>query len=205
MAAKSKSSPKTPPADKLIDAALALASEKGWENVSLNDIAETSGLKLSEMRGLIETRADILALYGRRIDQKVMERLPAVTDNMPPRDRLFDIIMERFDVLNEDRNGVKAILSSFRQDPKQAVFTMPHLARSLTWMMEAAGIEATGRRGALKLAGLTALYVRVLKIWCRDESEDLSETMAALDKYLGQAEQWANTFRLSENNWQEAA
>lgn len=70
---------------------------------------------------------------------------------------------------------------------------MPHLCRSMTWMMEAAGIETLGLRGALKVAGLTGVYLKVLKTWTEDDSPDLAKTMAALDKDLGRAESFANT------------
>ena len=105
-------------------------------------------------------------------------------------------MMERFDVLNEYRAGLVAILKSFRCDPKQAVISFPHLCKSMTWMLESAGVETTGIRGALKVAGLTGIYLDVQRIWMDDESADLSKTMAALDKDLGRAEQVINMFGL---------
>ncbi len=42
--------------------------------------------------------------------------------------------------------------------------------------------------------GLTGIYLKVLKVWCDDESRDLSKTMAALDKALERGESVADTF-----------
>jgi len=107
---------------------------------------------------------------------------------------LFDILMERFDVLNDHRDGIVAILESFKMDPKQAVISLPHLCRSMTWMMEAAGMNTNGFVGAAKVAGLSVVYLNVVRVWKNDSTEDMSKTMAALDKSLGRAEQCANTF-----------
>jgi hypothetical protein len=65
----------------------------------------------------------------------------------------------------------------------------------MAWMMEAAGLSTSGVRGALRLIGITAVYMNVLRQWMNDETPDLSETMAALDKSLTHAEQAANTLR----------
>ena len=66
------------------------------------------------------------------------------------------------------------------------------LRRSLSLTLEAAGISASGLKGALRLKGLLAIYVAGLRVFANDESEDLAKTMAEVDKRLGQAE------RLSE-------
>ena len=104
--------------------------------------------------------------------------------------------MERFDVIGDDHEAVVSILKSFRMDPKQAVISLPHLGRSMSWTLEAAGIETSGMKGAIRVAGLTGIYINVLRTWIEDDSEDLSKTMAALDRNLLRAEQFANSFML---------
>jgi ubiquinone biosynthesis protein COQ9 len=175
---------------------LALAGRLGWANLTLNDIAAEHKISLAELHEQFEDKADILAAFGRIIDREVLENIGAPEPEISPRDRLFDILMERFDVLNEYRPGVAAVLDSFLLDPKQALLSAPHLCRSMNWMLEAAGIDANGARGALKIMGLVALYLKVLKTWKEDESEDLSKTMAALDKDLSRAESLANALAL---------
>ena len=85
-------------------------------------------------------------------------------------------------------------MHAFKFDPKEAVLSCPHLCRSMSWMLEASGVDTNGIRGAAKIIGLTGVYLKVLKTWRDDESPDLGKTMAALDKHLGQAERLANTF-----------
>lgn len=184
--------------DRILDAALDLAASQGWREVTLSAVAREAGLSLSALRERVEDKADILSLLGRRIDRRALEAAGGPDLSMPVRDRLFDILMERFDALNEYRSAVVSILESFKRDPKQAVIGCPHLARSMCWMLEAAGESTQGVKGALKVAGLTAVYIRALRVWRTDESPDLSRTMAALDKDLARAGRMAGSLGLGD-------
>lgn len=181
--------------DSVVRAALDLATEKDWAEITLADIAVHADVSLAELHALFEDKSDILSAFGRMIDAQILENA-RFDEEETCRDRLFDLLMERFELLNEYRAGVVSILKSFRFDPKQAVISLPHLAKSMTWMMEAAQMETYGMRGALRVLGLSGVYLRVLYVWQDDDSPDLGKTMAALDKALGTAEQAANTFSL---------
>lgn len=170
------------------DAALCLAGEKGWENVTLRDIAARAGVGLAELYDLYCDKTDILAGYGRMVDRATLERIGAGdSDTENKRERLFDILMERFEVLNDHREGVLSVLHGLWRDPKQAVIGAPHLARSMAWMLAAAGINTEGLRGAARVAALSALYLGLLKSWSEDDSPDMGRTMAALDRMLDRA------------------
>src|ERR1035437_5456055 len=141
MATKSKKTGVTNVKETAVHAALALAAEHGWSHVRLRDIAKKSRIPLLTLHDHFDDRLDIIAAWGRLLDRRVLEAIGTPDSGSPPRDRLFDILMERFDALNENRGGAKAILRSLRTDPKQAVIALPHLGRSMSWMLEAAGIE----------------------------------------------------------------
>ena len=185
--------------EKAVRAALALAAEKGWLETGMADIAKKAKIPLHELHDHFADRFDILAAYGRIVDKKVMETIGEPDPSLSPRDRLFDILMERFDVLNEDRDGVIAIVKSFCCDPKQAVISLPHLCRSMGWMLETAGIETGGYKGILKIMGMNAVYLKTLKTWANDDSPDMAKTMAALDKNLGYAEKLAGTMGMTDD------
>ena len=173
--------------------ALQLAEEQGWDQVTLGDIAREADLSLAELFDHVEDKMDVLALFGKMIDRQVLEVIGEPDPSISPRDQLFDILMERYEILNDYRPGLLAVLESFKYDPKQALFSAPYLCRSMSWMLEAAGMETGGIRGALRVTGLSALYVKTLRVWKEDESPDLGKTMAALDKDLNKLEQAANT------------
>lgn len=200
MAAKTTSkTPKAPAAplkERAVLAALDLAARMGWDMITMTDIADKAHVSLAELADVFDDKSDILVAYGRMIDKRVLETCADPDPSMAERERLFEILMERFDVINDNREAVVSILKSFAPDPKQAVISLPHLGRSMSWMLEAAGIETNGIKGAIRVAGLTIVYLNAVRHWMGDDSADLAKTMAALDRSLGRAEQCANTFML---------
>ncbi len=199
MAEKSKSSKKTKSTEtdvkqKIALAALSVAADQGWQNTTLSDIAKAADVTMADLVFIVEDRTDILRLIGRMIDHKVAENVSL--DRSPensPRDVLFDLFMDRYDVLNDHRHGIIAILDGFKYDPKQALSSLPHLCTSMSLMLEMADVDTSGVMGAVRVTGMSGIYLKVLKVWMDDESADLAKTMAALDKQLERAEQVANT------------
>lgn len=181
----------------VIQASLDLAAVQPWADITMRDIAQKSGHDLSVIIMLFDDKGDILAARSRQVDAKVAENLhgQSMADDSH-KDRLFDVLMERFDVMNEDRAAILSIMRGLPADPKQAVLSLPFVARSMTWMLELAEIPTTGIQGALRVAGLTAVYLKVLRDWAKDDSEDMSKTMASLDKALGHAERVAGYLKI---------
>ena len=193
---KKASLPAVSPKDRVIDTALALAGKMGWDLVTLADIASDASVTLAELSEHFDDKTDILIAYGRRLDRQMLDAAGTPDVSSSERERLFDVIMERFDLIGRDRGAVTSILKSFGSDPKQALISLPHLGRSMNWTLEAAGIETSGIKGAVRLAGVVTIYMLVLREWMQDESPDLSRTMAALDRQLDRAEKLAGTFML---------
>lgn len=179
--------------DRAVKAGLAIAAREGWNGVTFRSIAEETGAGLADLHDVFDDRFDLLSAYGRMVDRRMLEHM-GKEHGGSPRDRLFDLVMERFDILNEDREGLVAVLHGLKTDPKQLVLSLPHLGRSMSWILEAAGISTFGWQGAVRIAGMTGLYLKTLHCWMDDESEDMSATMAALDKNLERAERWAQRF-----------
>ena len=114
-----------------------------------------------------------------------------------PRDRLFDVLMRRMDALQTDRAGVLRLLHDLPRAPLVAVFLAQRLPGAMAWMLEAAGLDAGGPSGALRAKGLGVVWLAGLRAWEKDESEDLSATMAALDRALDQADRVARMLRFA--------
>lgn len=195
MASKRQKQTFSDPRAAAVDAALALAAARDWANVTMADIAEEAGMSLADLARMFDGREDVLSAYARRVDGDVLESYDTPAGGSH-RDMLFDILMERFDRLNRDRDAVVSIIGSLCADPKQMVIALPHLGRSMTWMLEACGIETLGWRGAARVAGLSVIYLYALRIWKDDDTSDMAKTMAALDRALDRTERWAETLGL---------
>jgi hypothetical protein len=109
----------------------------------------------------------------------------------PVRDRLFDIVMRRIDVLQANRRGVLALLRALPSEPGLALMLTAASLRSMVWLLEGAGISATGPIGLLRAKGMLAVWLWTVRAWQNDDTADLSATMAALDVALNRAEQAA--------------
>jgi hypothetical protein len=109
------------------------------------------------------------------------------------RDRLFDVLMRRFDVLDAYKAAIGRISSAACRDPLIGMAAGAGLLRSMGLMLEAAGIGSNGLRGMVRRKGLAAIYGATLRDWLKDDTADKSRTMAALDGRLRRAEAWANS------------
>ena len=172
----------------LIAAAFQLAAEQGWRAVSVGAAARAAGLPLTQARERFPGRPVILLRFGRLADQAALVDVPAEGS---ARDRLFDLLMRRIDMFQAHRAGVLALFRALSAEPPTALLLALATRRSMRWMLEATGISAAGLRGELRVKGLVAVWLWTMRAWRKDESEDLSATMAALDRALRRAEQAA--------------
>jgi hypothetical protein len=172
----------------LMTAAFALAGEVGWHRLSIAEAARRAELPLDRARRRFPGRLALLVRLGRVADAGALADVPAEGS---VRDRLFHLLMRRLDVLGAHRAGVLALLRALPFDPPLALFLAAATRRSMGWMLEAAGVPATGARGMLRVKGLVAVWLWTLRAWRGDGSEDLSATMAALDTALARAERAA--------------
>lgn len=191
-------------ADRVIDAAMALAAEQGWRHLPLSRIGAAAGVPLVELYRQFPNKAAVLSGLSRRIDAAVLAGGPCEEDDSV-RDRIFDLLMRRFDGLNVYRQGVAAIVKDLPQDPEAALCQLMALKRSMHWTLDLAGDPPEGIVGQIKVRALAVVYLWVLRTWMQDDSADMAKTMAALDRRLNQAEQLAGTFRLGGRRWPSQA
>ncbi len=174
------------PTGRIIDAALDLAAIEGWSGLSMAQIAGAAGLTLAELHAAFPSKACLLDAFIRRIDAEVLAAGPADADEAA-RDRLFEVLMRRFDALAPRKAAVAAILRDI-VDTTVGLVGLPALARSMAWTLEAAGLSSAGLSGLVRVQGLMLVYADAVRIWLRDDTPDMAKTMAALDKGLRRAE-----------------
>jgi AcrR family transcriptional regulator len=174
--------------DRMVDAALALAAGRPWNAISLAEIAAEAGLPLDQAYAACPSRLAILTALQRRIDRAALAEVVSESED-GQRDRLFDLLMRRFDALRPHRAGLRSILRNSRGDP-QLLCGAPGLLRSMAWMLEGVGISAAGWRGRLRAHLLAGLYLSVFRIFLDDDGTDLAKTMAALDRRLRRGGSW---------------
>lgn len=184
----------------LVASAFTLAAEQGWSRVSVTAAARAAGLPLDRARGRFLGRTGILARFGRIADQSALAH---ASSDGSHRDRLFDLVMRRIDVLQSHRGGVLGLRDFVRREPMLIPMLALATALSMAWMLEAAGISAQGGRGRLRTKGMVVVWLCTVRAWARDTSEDLSATMKVLDRALDRAERaeaWLHCGRRSRSS-----
>jgi AcrR family transcriptional regulator len=177
--------------EKIIAALFALLAETPIERIGLAEIAERAGVSLAELRGAFGSPLAIIAAHTKDVDRAVLAADFSDMAEEPPRERLFDVLMRRLELLAPDREAIRSLLRSAGRNPPLALALNALAARSQKWMLAAAGIAASGPRGALRAQGLALLYGSVLRTWVRDDDPGLARTMAALDRALGRGQRLA--------------
>jgi AcrR family transcriptional regulator len=194
MATRPKAEAKSPPSDtrgKIVDALMTLAAERRFEDISITDISKAAGVTLADFRDAFPSRGAVLAGFSRRIDRTVLEQDTGELADESPRERLFDVLMKRLEAMAPYRDGVREAAAWVRRTPAAALAMNQVAMSSMRFMLEAAGVEAEGAAGALKLQGLTLAWARVLQVWLDDDEPGLSRTMAELDRVLTRGERAA--------------
>ena len=160
--------------DKAGDAALALAAERPWREVSLRDVAERAGVDFAELYAKAPARPLLVLWLSQKLDRAALATAATPSDDV--HDRLFDAMMARIEAMEAHREALIAIVRS-----DTPVMLAPHLPRTARAILEAAGIDATPPR----LLAMTAVWARTVQVW-RDDEGALNRTMAELDKRLKQ-------------------
>jgi AcrR family transcriptional regulator len=160
--------------DRAADAALVLAAERPWRQVSLRDIAERAQTPLPDLYAQAASKWSLLARLSDRFDRAALET--AATPSEDLHDRLFDAVMARVEAMEPHREALTAIA---RAD--SPVMLVPHLPRTARAILAAAGVDATPPR----LLAMTAVWARTVQVW-RDDEGALNRTMAEIDKRLKQ-------------------
>lgn len=190
MAKKPQEEGAVDPRQAAIEALLALCAETPWNDIGLAEIGAKAGLKLSQLRGLFPSKGAILASYARQVDQAVLDGIDEGMAQEPAREKLFDVLMRRIDVLAPHKAAIENISKAFAYDPLALTAWNRVVTNSMQWMLVAADIDAEGPMGAVRAQGLALAWSRIIKVWLKDEDEGLATTMKEVDRQLRSGERW---------------
>jgi AcrR family transcriptional regulator len=164
--------------DRAAAAALALAADRPWAEITLRDIAHKAQLPLADLYAHAAGKTQVIDWLSRRFDLAALKAGEEAGEDA--HDRLFDAAMRRLEAIEPHRAALMAIHAG--EGPAPLLVRMPATARAI---LEGAGVDASGARGALRVVAMTAAWGRILKVW-RDDEGALNRTMAEIDRRLKQ-------------------
>jgi AcrR family transcriptional regulator len=168
----------------LLAAAFGLIDEEGWRGFSFAALARRTGVSRVEIYRQFRSREALLGALNRRADEAMLAVDDAELAGLPPRDRVFELLMRRLEALVPYRAGLARLARDRCPDPRVVLLTACRLERSLTWLQDIAGVRCHGLRACVARRALGLAYLRTAQVWFDDTGADLGRTMAELDKQL---------------------
>ena len=163
---------------------LAILSIKSWKKLTISEVKLKSRVKLFDK--LIKNKKDLLKNINSYFDYNLILNKKNIEDSNS-KDMIFEILMQRFDLLQENRKAIISISQSFKNKPLDLLFLLPQLIDSMVLMLGFAKISCKGIAGPFNIKGILIIYIATFFVWVKDENSSLEKTMTALDNYLNQA------------------
>ncbi|GAB5455577.1 MAG: TetR family transcriptional regulator [Henriciella sp.] len=172
-----------------VKAALKLAETGKWGDLTLAQIAGEAGLSLKDFHGVAD-KDDLSATVEKIFDAGMSEE-PVDADETA-RTRLFDVIMLRFEAMEEVRDGAMSYLRWRDRSLDGLALRLKARAQTAKWALACAGLDgASAIPRGVQVAALGWAISQAERAWRQETSADLSRTMAALDAELIKIEERA--------------
>lgn len=171
----------------LARAALSLAASSPWREVTLVKLADAANRPMSDFYGA--SLGEAVDCVEEAFDRAIADNTDALDPGQSVRDRLFELIMRRFEAMEPHRATVLAMEQGVDRDPTLLAAAHQRHVRCARWVLALAGLEADGMTGQARAQGLGVIIGQARAAWRGDDAGDFAKTMASLDKNLRRAEE----------------
>ncbi len=168
---------------------LKILQKKSWGAISLDDIIS----KKSKKNIYFKSKNDLLKNINRYVDDILIEKTKSL-EISSTKDMLFEVLMARFDILQENRLSFDRIYKGLKKSPDQLISLFPSFLESMIVTAELAKLNVNGIKGSIRLKILMFLYFVTFNQWLDDKTPSLEKTMMQLDKNLDRAEKLEKIF-----------
>lgn len=178
-------------ARRILDTALDLGEQRGWDALNLHDIAAALDVGLDDIAQHYADKDALAEAWFDRADAALLAAPQAPGwRKLSPRERLHGAIFAWLDALAPHRR-LTAMMLRYKFQPEhlhlQALGAM-RVSRTVQWIREAALLPSVGWRRELEEVALTAMYLAAFACWLRDDAPSAERSRALLDRLLALAE-----------------
>ncbi len=178
-----------PSSDEVFAIVFDTIATRGFGKTRLSDIAEKLNVPFDQLFAFYPSIDDVIYTFLDKVDQDMVANVGISTD--PKKDIYFEMLMSRFDSLQEYRAGVKSWLQETSKHPLLWAKLLRRWDQTLSLMLDMAKDSPVY---PIKKFGLAVIYGISLKEWMQDDTDDLSKTMVSVDKSLQKADKFVESF-----------
>ena len=175
--------------NKYIKKGFDLINEIGWEKFSLEKLSTKEKIPINDLKVFFKCKNSIVDKFSRMIDKNIESKL-RIDDfkDSSKKDILFELIMMRFDEMEGFKGSLVKILDVSKNKPLLISIITKNVMNTMDFFLELSNSYNNYAFDFLKKNFLFIIYSITFKTWLSDDTEDLSKTMAELDKLLSTAE-----------------
>jgi hypothetical protein len=173
----------------ILDKIFTNIAKDGWTKFSLLQFSKTQKISIKDLKIFFRNKDHILERFSKMIDFKVESNIDIEEmKNTSKKDNLFELIMLRLEVMQTYKVALRNILSSAKEQPIILKKLSKNIINSLDFYLELSLYYDDTPVDFLKKNAIFIVYSLTFRVWLNDESDDLSKTMAELDKFLSMAD-----------------
>jgi AcrR family transcriptional regulator len=180
---------------RILEAALGLGEERGWDAVHLHDVARRLGVTLADVRRHFADKDALAEAWFDRADDALLAAGEAPGwGALTARQRLQGALTAWLSALAPHRR-LTAQMLRYKLQPDHLhlqALGVARVSRTVQWWREAAALPDAGWRRELQEVALTAIYLSTFAVWLRDRSPGDERTQAWLHRQLAAAERAAS-------------
>ncbi|CAD5107146.1 TetR/AcrR family transcriptional regulator [Zestomonas carbonaria] len=179
--------PRSPSAAQILDAALSLADQCGWERLQLFAVATELGVGLDAIARHYSSKDDLVEAWYDRADQALLRRAgDEALIELNAAQRLEELLFAWLGALAPHRS-VSGQMLLYKLEPGHVhlqVLGLLRISRTVQWWREAARRDTHHLARIVEESLLTTIYLRTFVHWLRHPEEDEIETRVLLRRQL---------------------
>lgn len=176
----------------ILNTALQLAADSGWEQLTLQQIAATLHISLADIYQHYQSKDELVDAWFNRADMALLSA--RISNQLPASIRLQQAIQHWLAALSPCHNVTGQMLL-YKLEPGHIhlqLAGMLRISRTVQWLREAAALQASGMARIGQELALSSLFVAVFIYWLNDSSPGQQRSLKLLQHKL----QWGNTLQL---------
>ncbi|MFL2675420.1 MAG: hypothetical protein ACJ0G5_01795 [Alphaproteobacteria bacterium] len=173
----------------ILDKIFSNIAKDGWTKFSLLQFSKNQKISIQDLKSLFRNKDHVLERFSKMIDYKVESNIDVEEmKSTSNKDSLFELIMLRLEAMQTYKVALRNILSSAKEQPIILKKLSKNIINSLDFYLELSSYYDDTPVDFLKKNAIFFIYSLTFRVWLNDESDDLSKTMAELDKFLSMAD-----------------